>query len=389
VDALLGTGVTGAVTGLLAEAIRWINRQPCPVVAVDLPSGLHSDTGRFDGAAVQADFTATLSEMKIGLVLPPGRDLAGEISVVDIGAPPSVASGLDVHTHLLEPEDIFHALPFRPSDGHKGTFGKILVLAGSRGMTGAAALSSLATLRAGAGLTMLGIPESLNPILEAKCTEVITKPLPETESGSLSLTAESVIDELTGWADVLVVGPGLSLHPETIALIQKIIQKDRLPLVLDADGINALEGEASLLKRRKNPTILTPHPGELARLTGRSISSISADPVAAARDTAAEFRAICVLKGSPSVIASPNGEVVVNPTGNSGLGTGGTGDVLTGVIGGLLAQQAAPFEAAYSGVYLHGLAGDLAADALGQRSLIAGDLLDFLPRAFLEIERNS
>ncbi|HDQ46416.1 MAG TPA: NAD(P)H-hydrate dehydratase [bacterium] len=388
VDALLGTGVAGPVTGLISEIIRWINDRSCPVISVDIPSGLQADNGRFEGACVRADYTATMAELKVGLALPPGRDLAGKITIVDIGSPPSVAAGLPVQTHLLEQEDILHFIPPRPPDGHKGTFGKILVLAGSRGMTGAAALCALSSLRAGAGLTKLGIPESLNAILEAKCTEVITHPLPDTGSGCLAEAAEPETDALASWADVLIVGPGLSLHPETVVLTRSLLRKKRRPLVLDADGINALEGEASLLGKYKKPLILTPHPGELARLTGRSLSSICEDPIAAARETARDLGCVCVLKGSPAVIASPRGKVAVNSTGNSGLATGGTGDVLAGVIGGLLALCPDPFRAACAGVYLHGLAGDLAAEALGEHSLIAGDLLDALPRAFLKLNRS-
>ncbi len=280
-------------------------------------------------------------------------------------------------------------LPPRPPHAHKGDFGKVLVLAGSMGMTGAASLTSLACLRAGAGLVLLGIPKSLNPILEVKLTEVMTRPLSETSEGTLSLSAESEIHGLLEWADVLAIGPGLSRHPETAELVRRLVLKTSLPVVLDADGLNAFEAKSELLKKRKGPMILTPHPGELARLIpqqGILSSRIDTERIDMAREWAKTWNAILVLKGAPTVIGDLDDTVYVNSTGNSGMATGGTGDVLTGLIAGFLAQKLSPLHSALCGVYLHGLAGDLASERIGQRALLAGDLLDFIGNAFFVLE---
>jgi hydroxyethylthiazole kinase-like uncharacterized protein yjeF len=386
VDGLLGTGIGGAVTGLYADAIQWINRTGVPVLAVDLPSGLNGDTGSFSGACVQARRTVTFAQLKRGLAFYPGRNLAGNVVVADIGIPESTADSIGISTFLLEAFDVRNRLPVRPPDGHKGTFGKVVVLAGSKGMTGASVLSSLASLRAGAGMALLGIPESLDPGLEAFPTEVITRPLPQTPTGSLSLGAESGIRELFEWADVAAVGPGLSRHPETSDLIRRVATGCPLPLVLDADGLNAFEGRADLLRKRKKPTVLTPHAGELSRLCGLSIPDITSDPVAVSKRCAREWGAVLVLKGAPTVVADFSGRVYVNSTGNSGMATAGSGDVLTGLIAGLLAQRVSALDAAICGVFLHGLAGDIAAAESNPRSLIAGDLLSRIGTAFSRIE---
>lgn len=388
VDALLGTGVTGKVDGFLAEVIAWINGSSIPVVSVDLPSGLHSDYGSFQGGCVQADHTVTMAELKRGLVLPPGRELAGDVTVVDIGSPDFAADRVDVRTFLLEEEDIVERLPDRPADAHKGKFGKILVLAGSTGMTGAAVLASTASLRVGGGLTILGIPCGLNSIFEEKLTEVMTRPLPQTPGGTLSLEGEGEIDRLLEWADVLAVGPGLSTDGETAELVRRVVARAEMPMVIDADGLNAFAGEGKLLKRgnKRGSRVLTPHYGELSRLIGVSIDEIERDRIEVARESASRFGSVIVLKGSPTVVASPEGDVYINPTGNSGMASAGVGDVLTGMIVGLLGQGCSPLDAALCGVYLHGLSGDLGAEAVGERCLVAGDLIRFLSDAFKHVE---
>jgi ADP-dependent NAD(P)H-hydrate dehydratase / NAD(P)H-hydrate epimerase len=386
IDALLGTGISGEVTGLYAEAIRWINGSGVPVLAVDLPSGLNADSGTFRGECIRADRTVTFAELKLGLVFYPGKSLAGRVRVRDIGIPESVAGSAGVRTFLAEAPDIRSRLPIRPPDGHKGTFGRVFVLAGSTGMTGAALLSSLASLRAGAGLTVLGIPESLNPIVESAALEVITRPLPETSEGSFSLLAENRIESLLRDAGAAAFGPGVSRHPETADLLRRAAIRCPHPLVLDADGLNAFEGRADRLRKRPAATVLTPHPGELSRLCGLAPAEIKADPVGVARRFAAEWNAVLVLKGAPTVIADATGRVFVNPTGNSGMATAGSGDVLTGLIAGLLAQGLSALDAALCGVYLHGLAGDLAAEEGNPRSLIAGDLLGRIGAAYSLVE---
>ena len=386
IDALLGTGIGGEVTGLYSEAIRWINASGVPVLSVDLPSGLNADSGAVHGACVKADRTVTFAELKRGLVFYPGKSLAGRIRVAGIGIPESVAESAGLRTFLAEASDIRSRLPVRPQDGHKGTFGKVFVLAGSTGMTGAALLSSLASLRAGAGLTVLGIPRSLNRIVESAAFEVITRPLPETSEGSFSLLAENRIDSLLHDADAAAFGPGVSRHPETGDLLRRAVIRCPIPLVLDADGLNAFEGRADRLRKRAAATVLTPHPGELSRLSGLAPAEIKADPVGIARRFAAQWNAVLVLKGAPTVVADSTGRAFVNPTGNSGMATAGSGDVLTGLIAGLLAQGLSALDAALCGVYLHGLAGDLAAADGNSRSLIAGDLLARIGAAYSCVE---
>jgi hydroxyethylthiazole kinase-like uncharacterized protein yjeF len=386
VDALLGTGLTGEVIGFIADVIRWINRTGIPVVSVDLPSGLHSDTGTYQGECIRADYTVTMAELKRGLVLYPGREMAGHISLVDIGIPESVSQSVGVQTFLVDKEDIQNRLPSRPPSGHKGTFGKTLVLAGSPGLTGAAMLCSKASLLVGGGLTILGIPEGINSIMEVKLTEVMTKPLVETSQGTLSLQAEKDIDQLLDWADVLAIGPGLSTETETGQLIRKIVTRLEKPHVIDADGLNAFEGMEHLLEKSQGERILTPHYGELSRLISLPIDRIAKDPIEMARQNAKRFKSVLVLKGAPTVIADPEGTVFVNPTGNSGMATAGCGDVLTGAITGFLAQGCTPIHASVLGVYIHGLAGDIAAGCFNQRSLVAGDLLMTLNQAIQQVE---
>lgn len=381
VDALLGTGISGPVRGFTADVIAWINRARMPVVSVDLPSGLNGDDGTFV-TCVHADVTATMAALKRGLLLPPGREMAGDVRVVDIGSPVPAAGEQHLRTRLLEAGDVAAALPDRPASAHKGMFGKVALLAGSPGYTGAATLAAFGCLRAGAGLAMLGVPRELNAVLEGKATEVMTRPLPETEEGTLSGQAEGGIDELAAWADVFAVGPGLSTNGETAELVRRIVGKTRLPVVLDADGLNAFAGRARLLEKGRGRRVLTPHCGELARIIGSSIEEICRDRIEVARTWAARFDSILVLKGSPTVVAEPGGRLFINPTGNSGMATAGSGDVLTGMIAGLLGQGCSPLDAAICGVYLHGLAGDIAAESLGGRALIAGDLLGTVGEAF-------
>jgi hydroxyethylthiazole kinase-like uncharacterized protein yjeF len=384
IDALFGTGIQGEVKGLAAQVIDWMNHAPL-ILSIDMPSGLHCDNGQFEGACVEADATVTLGELKRGLVIPPGRELAGSVDVAAIGIPEQAVSSIQIKTWLIEEDDCCRRLPPRPPAAHKGDFGKALILAGSRGMTGAATLTSLAALKAGCGLVKLGCPFELNPTLETKLTEVITHPLPETGSGSLSLSALTEIQHLINWADVLAIGPGLSQDSETCALIRKLVRGCRKPTVLDADGLNAFDGESELLQELELPLIITPHPGELARLINREVSAILTDPVETARKWSSQWHCVLILKGAPTIIAS-RGTVYVNSTGNSGMATAGSGDVLTGLLTGLLAQGCSVEDASICGVMLHGLAGDLAALTDFDRSMTAGDILEQTGSAFKQIE---
>lgn len=387
VDALLGTGVTGPVVGFLGELIEYMNSLNAPIISVDLPSGMETDTGAVHGACIEAEMTVTMAHLKTGLLFSPARDLAGEIVVVDISVPPEVSQRLHGYRFLLEPEDIRSRLPHRKLDAHKTSCGKVVVLAGSMGMTGAATLTAISSLQIGAGLTKLGIPASLNPVLEQKLTEVMTVPLAETNQQSISLKAKDQISELLDWADVLAVGPGLSTHTDTVEFVKWILSSVNKPMVLDADGLNALSSSPELIKNYPADLIITPHPGELARLIKLSIAAIQNDRLNVIQNFAREWGKVIVLKGGPTVIAAPNGDLFINSTGNPGLATGGSGDVLTGMITGLLAQKLSAIDAALVGVYLHGLAGDLAAAGLSEMGMIAGDICNYLPTAIKELMR--
>lgn len=383
IDAIFGIGFRGAAKGLVAEVIKEVNLASCPVLSVDVPSGLEANTGFVHNVCIRADRTVTFTCPKVGLVIYPGAGFVGELKVADLGIPEAlIERASDVS--LSSPDEVRTFLPTREVDVHKKACGRVLVVAGSIGMTGAASLTSLAALRSGAGLVTLGIPRSLNSILEKKVTEVMTVPLPETASASLSLEALDPIQELISSFDVLALGPGLSCEAETVSLVLKLVESVCLPLVLDADGLNALVGRVDILSKRSYPTVITPHPGELARLFGITAGEVQLDRLQFARRTAKEWGVVVVLKGARSIVGSSQG-LVVSTTGNPGMATAGTGDVLTGLIAGLLSQGVEPFKAAVLGTYLHGLAGDIAVRELTEYCLIAGDLLDYLPVAFKKL----
>lgn len=387
IDGILGTGLSSEVRGFYGHVIDAINGAGRPVMAIDIPSGLNADTGEVMGAAVAADLTVTFGFPKLGQVIFPGLDYVGRLVRVDIGIPDHIAGALRARYRMTTPDDFVDLLRHERQDAHKGTRGHLLILAGSPGKTGAAALTALAALRAGAGLVTVGIPQSLNTILECKLTEAMTVPLPETPRGSLSLAAEESILELMEGKTALAIGPGLSTDDETAALVRHIIGKNRLPVVIDADGLNAMAPGLEGLKESGVNTVLTPHPGEMGRLAGMKSSDVQAKRV----DTAARFVDVhgchLVLKGARTLIAEPGGEIHVNPTGNPVLASGGTGDVLTGLIGGFLARGWPMIQALLAGVYLHGLAGDLLAEEAGQSGIMAGELLDVLPEIISELCR--
>jgi NAD(P)H-hydrate epimerase len=331
---------------------------------------------------VAADVTVTFGWPKIGQIVPPGRDYVGRLWQVDIGLPPELAT--EVKTELAEASEMRLLLPARPFGSHKGTYGHLLVLAGSQGKTGAAALASEGGLRAGAGLVTLGIAASLNDIMEMKITEAMTLPLPEAGGArALGNEAFAPIREFLQDKGVVALGPGLGTHPETQELVRRLVKELLHPLVVDADAVNALAGAGSVFPAA-GPRILTPHPGEMARLVDSSVPQVQAHRLAQAREAAAKLNVVLVLKGAQTVVADPAGRVSLNPTGNPALASGGTGDVLTGLIGGYLAQGLSPWDAARLGVYLHGLAADYFAGSFGPRSLIAGDLVRIFPEVVAE-----
>ncbi|HOD66513.1 MAG TPA: NAD(P)H-hydrate dehydratase [candidate division Zixibacteria bacterium] len=390
VDAVFGTGFSGAPRGLAGELIEYINRhEDRTVIAVDMPSGLNADTGEGEGAVVQAHYTFPLALPKYGLYVSPGRELAGAVAVVPIGVPDEVLAKFDLRSDLITLGMVRQWLPDRPPDGHKGTFGRLLIVAGSLGMTGAAALAGTAAYRCGCGLVKIGCPRSVLPIIAALIAEATSHPLPDVaKRGALALRGLGEVRRLAEDHDAVAVGPGIGRHRETFELVRRFTAGLTKPAVIDADGINAFAGHAALLAGREGGAalVLTPHPGEFARLTGETVPAGIHDRMALVRKWAKELRAVLVLKGSPTLVAAPNGSCFLNPTGNEGMACGGTGDVLTGAIGSFLAQGMGPLSAAVCGVYVHGMAGDFAADARTSRAMIAGDLNQYLSEVFGQLE---
>jgi len=386
IDAILGTGLQGKVTGLKAKIIDLINIANKEVVAIDVPSGLDTDTGKIEGPCIKAAHTVTLALPKIGLLIFPGASYAGKVTVEDIGIPSYLLKNNKIKTNMVTKEIVKQLIPFRATYSHKGSFGKVLILAGSVGMTGAAYLSSEAAMRSGAGIVVLGTPRSLNSIMEVKLTEVITLPLAETEKQSLGEEAEETISKLMKNYSVLGIGPGISRQAETQRLVRKVIEKSNIPLVVDADAIYALSEDLAILEKTKTPLVITPHPGEMAKLINKDIDFILNNQLDITREIAQKFGIVVVLKGARTIIANKEGETYINVGDNSGMATGGSGDVLAGIICSLIAQGVDNFSAAIIGVYIHSLAGDLARGIKGERGMIASDILSQVPQAFLNLE---
>jgi len=386
VDAIFGTGLTKPVEGLPAAVIQDLNAAPGFRVAVDLPSGLSSDTFRLIGPAVKADLTVALGAPKIAHVLPPAEKFVGRLEVIDISIPPVLLESPELRFSLAGPAEVVPFFRERPREGHKGTFGHVLILAGSRGKTGAAVLAGKAAYRAGAGLVTIAAPASCLPVIARSMPELMTEPLPETREGTAAMEALPRLIQLLPGKDVVVVGPGLSAQPETAELVRRVLPKIRAQVVIDADGLNICAGRPAVLKTVSRPPILTPHPGEFGRLVGLSVPEVLNDRLALATRFAMEHRSILVLKGYRTLIAGPDGRVSVNPTGNPGMGTGGSGDVLSGLIGAFASGQKDIYGATVAAVYLHGEAGDAAAAHLGERAVVAGDLIKYLPEAAQTLE---
>jgi NAD(P)H-hydrate epimerase len=389
VDAIFGVGLKRQVEGLYEETIETINYLNIPVVSIDIPSGLDSDRGISLGACICADYTITLGLPKVGLLIYPGAGYAGQLSLVDIGFPKELTTSNELKTNLITPEEAFSLLPERRPDAHKGDCGKVFVIAGSTGLTGAAVLTCLGALKIGAGLVKLGVPSTLNPIMEVKLTEVMTEPLPEKGKGYLGPEAHEKVMELIKESDVVAIGPGLGKNPETKELIERIIKESEVPLVIDADGLNLISSDISLLKSANTQIVLTPHPGEMGRLIDKTSREVQENRIDFSKNLAYQLQVIVVLKGARTIIADPEGQVFINITGNSAMATGGTGDVLTGMIAGLIAQGQTPLNSSILGVYLHGLTGDLVFQEKGTLSLIASDLLEKLPLAISSLGKIS
>ncbi len=388
VDALLGTGLSKDVKVPLSNVIKKVNRMSCPVVSVDIPTGICSDTGQVMGCAVKADHTVTFGLLKRGHILYPGAENAGNVFVEDIGFPQELLESKKIRVQLALKKDAVSSLPSRPDYSHKGTYGHVLLVAGSKGKTGAALMAARACLRTGAGLVTIGVPETVVNSLQGRVMEEMILPLPDTGNGTLAKeAAEPILEFAKSSANVLALGPGLSMSDEISELVLKVVKELSVPAVIDADGINAIANNVALLKKSKAPIVLTPHTGEMARLIRRSgkhaphdESSIRSDIEQNRIQTALAFakrtNTYVVLKGVPTVIAAPDGNVYLNSTGNPGMATAGSGDVLTGMISALLAQSLSPVNASIVGVLLHGLIGDAAAGKRGEFSLVASDLIE-------------
>jgi NAD(P)H-hydrate epimerase len=379
VDAIFGTGLGGEVRGLFRNVIEFINHLKRPVLAVDIPSGLSADTGQPCGTCIRARITVTFAFPKVGQAVFPGAEYTGQLEVVDIGIPPHIADGVSPRQLLLSAEAVRGYLAPRAPDAHKGRTGHLLVIAGSPGKTGAAVMTAVSALRIGAGLVTLGAPESLHPLLETLTLEAMTSPLPETAAGRWDLSARDAILTLAQGKSCMALGPGLGPAAETGELVRELVRSSPIPLVIDADGLNHLAGHTQVLKDLAVPAILTPHPGEMARLLGTTAPAVQRDRIACARDLAATLNLHVVLKGARTIIAHPEGTVYVNPTGNPGMAAGGMGDVLTGVLAGLITQGIRPEPAARAAVYLHGAAADHLARSVGPWGYLASEVMSALP----------
>lgn len=388
VDALLGTGLRSPVEGFLAEVVEFLNASGLPIVAVDTPSGLDSDKGTPLGAAVRARATVTFGFPKAGQVVYPGAAYTGELVVADIGIPEEAAAEVAPAAELLEPASVRRLLPRRADDSHKGSYGHLLVMAGSRGKTGAAVLACRAAMRVGAGLVTLAAPRGLNEVLAGALVESMTETLGPPGADEWPRLDEADWERLTERKTAVLFGPGVGVHAPAQAALEWLLERCGMPWLVDADGLNNLAADPGRLRRARTAPVLTPHPGEMGRLAGRETAAVNRDRIGAARAFAEAHRCHLVLKGARTVTATPEGRVSVNPTGNPGMATGGMGDVLAGVVAGFLAQGLPPEDAARLGVFLHGLAGDRAADRLGRVGLIASDVVDELPRALGEVMGN-
>ena len=404
VDALLGTGINQPVKPPLSDMIALINKSDVRVVSVDIPSGISSDDGQIKGEAVLADYTVTFGLPKIGHLLHPGAEHTGHLFIEDIGFPGELLFSESLKTQTIEKKEASFLLPERSAYSHKGDYGHVLIIAGSKGKTGAALMTAKACLRSGAGMITIGVPETLVDVFQERVTEEMVLPLPDNGHGILSKEASAnILDFLNRKADVLAIGPGISSGPDIAKLVKILLVSVTAPMVLDADAINSISGHTELFARVKAPFILTPHTGEMARLLKKEhakdkeitdadwkslIKTIESNRVAAAASFSTETGAYLVLKGVPTIVSEPDGKTFINTTGNPGMATAGAGDVLTGIIAAMLAQGLNPADASILGVYLHGLAGDMAASGKGIHSLIATDIIEKIPEAFMCLKNN-
>lgn len=390
VDGLLGTGSSGAARGPAAWAIQYINRaaNDAFVIAIDIPSGINADTGVAEGDCVYADVTVTIGAPKVGLVAPAALEFVGCLEVIDIGLagePPPPPAGRAPGCELVYSTELRKMLPRRARSSHKGTYGHVLLLGGAQGYAGAMALAGRAAVRSGVGLTTALVPRGIQSTVAGACLETMVHAGEETSIGSLAFRAVEEWFPRLAEFDALVIGPGLTRHPDSQRIVEWLLDNAPIPMVLDADALNVLAGELKRAARSKASVILTPHPGEMGRLLGRDAAAVQTDRMGAARECADASGATVVLKGAGTIITARRRPAFISMTGNPGMATGGSGDVLAGLLGGLLAQGVQPFDAARAGVFLHGRAGDMAAWRSSQSGMTASDLLKEIPFAFREL----
>ncbi|MGD0279567.1 MAG: NAD(P)H-hydrate dehydratase [Smithella sp.] len=377
VDAILGTGLDRPVAGLAAEVIMLINNSKKKVLSLDIPSGVNGNTGEAMGTAVKADYTVTFGLPKIGNMLYPGYELGGELFVSHISFPPSLYE----KDELLVQTNDYIALPRRPVEAYKGAMGDVLFIAGAANYYGAPYFAAMSFLKSGGGYSRLAAPRGVVPVIAKRAGEIIYLPQDETAAGSIALNNKEALLKAAAKVDMVVIGPGLSLQEETVRLVRELAAAIKTPLLIDGDGLTAIAENPGILRGRKAATILTPHLGEMARLTGKSASEISGNKIAVLRETAEKLKATIVLKGAHSLVGTSNGNIYINLSGNAGMATAGSGDVLTGCIAAMYGMGLKPDEAVRKGVFLHGCAGDLAAAKKGVDGITAKDIMNFLPQA--------
>jgi NAD(P)H-hydrate epimerase len=381
VDGIFGTGLSKSVQGYFATIIEDINSSKAYKIAVDIPSGLSSDTFQIIGPCVKANLTVTLAAPKIAHVFPPAEECVGELIVADISVPSFLFEDEDLKLELVEEKQVRPYFKERKQDSHKGTYGHLFIVSGSFGKTGAAAMAGKAALKMGAGLVTVGTPESCLPIIARSMMELMTESLPETNEKTLSSDALTKILGLLEDKDALMIGPGISTHQSTSQLVLSLIPKVKVPMVVDADALNILAAKPEILKSLKSPAILTPHPGEFARLLDMSTEDVVKNKLKLVPQFAKEYGIYLVLKGYKTIVATPEGNMFVNPTGNPGMATAGSGDVLSGMIASMIIQEVDLLDAVIAAIYIHGLSGDIGSEKLGEKSLVAGDIMRYLPQA--------
>lgn len=385
IDGIFGTGLKGEVAGIAAVVIGMVNRSSGPVLSIDIPSGVSGETGKILGCGIRADRTVTFCLPKVGLAVHPGCDHTGKLEVADIGIPEISVSQAGIKAQLTDTALVSGMLAPRSAESHKGDYGKLLLLTGSAGMAGSGCLSANAALRTGAGLVYLAVPSSLANIYNTAVSEPVVLPLEDGGSGRLSVKNKPAVLGMLKNKDVVAAGPGLSVSEDITEIVGLLIKECRAPLILDADALNALSRDIGMLKNLKTAAVITPHPAEMARLAGLSIREVTEDRLGTARNFSEKWGVITVLKGSRTVIALPDGSSFINSTGNPGMATGGSGDLLTGIIASLAGQGMKPADAAVAGVYLHGLAGDRAAARTGVHGLLPRDVIEELPSVMREV----